>query len=84
MTELELSRVPFKCVCSASWEHEHTLTYSSSDGRLGFCMHTPKKSDGSFGKGRTHYRIDKKVYKSKKKFLEALVDFSPKIIPMYD
>lgn len=77
MTPEELSKIPFRCVCHASWEHEHTMTYLSEDGRLGFCMHTPKLKNGSFGKGRTHYQIDGKVYKSKKKFLEALKDFKP-------
>ena len=82
MTEEELNQVIFKCVGTAAFEHEHTITYSSSDERLGFCMHTPKKEDGTFGKGYTHWRIDKKIYRSKKKFLEALKDFSPKVIPI--
>ena len=82
MTEKEFSKIPFKCVCSGAWEHEHTLTYSDKSGRLGFCMHTPKKPDGTFGKGRTHYRIDRKIYKSKEKFLEALKEFSFKVVPI--
>lgn len=83
MTEEELGKIPFRCVCCTSWEHEHTITYSALDGRLGFCMHTPKKEDGSFARrGYTHYLIDGKVYKSRKKFLEALKDFDNKIIPI--
>lgn len=78
MTEKELATIPFKCVCTAAWEHEHTMTYSALNGRLGFCMHTPKRDDGSFAKrGYTHYQIDGKVYKSRKKFLDALKDFNP-------
>lgn len=78
MTEKELATIPFKCVCTAAWEHEHTMTYLALNGRLGFCMHTPKKDDGSFAKrGYTHYQIDGKVYKSRKKFLDALKDFNP-------
>lgn len=82
MTPEELSKIPFRCVCHAAFEDEHTLTYISDDGRLGFCMHTPKLKHGGFGKGRTHYQIDGKVYKSRKKFLEALKEFNPKIIPI--
>lgn len=78
----ELSKIPFRCVCHAAFEDEHTLTYISENGRFGFCMHTPKLKNGRFGKGRTHYQIDGKVYKSRKKFLEALKDFDPKIIPI--
>lgn len=80
MTPEELSKIPFRCVCHAAFEDEHTLTYISEDGRLGFCMHTPKLKHGGFGKSRTHYQIDGKIYKSRKKFLEALKDFDPKII----
>lgn len=80
MTPEELSKIPFRCVCHAAFEDEHALTYISEDGRLGFCMHTPKLKHGGFGKCRTHYQIDGKIYKSRKKFLEALKDFDPKII----
>lgn len=73
MTEQELSKVPFHLVGHAAWEHEHTLTYSSKDGRLGFCVHTPKGR----GKPYRHWRIDNKIFKSKEKFLEALKDFNP-------
>lgn len=82
MNEEEFNKVAFKCICTTAWENEHTMTFSSEDGRLGFCMHTPKREDGTFRKGYTHWRIDHKVYKSKKKFLEALIDFNPKIIPI--
>lgn len=84
MTIDELNKIEFKCVCSAAFEYEHTLTYTGLDGRLGFCVHTRKKKDGSFAKGGyTHYQIDGKVYKSRRKFLEALENFNSKIIPMY-
>jgi hypothetical protein len=32
MTIDELKAIPFHFVCSAAWEHEHTLTYESIDG----------------------------------------------------
>ena len=82
MTEQELSKIPFKCVCHLAMADEHIATYSDESGRLGFCTHTPQKDEFTFGKGRTHYRIDKKIYKSKKKFLEALKEFSFKVVPI--
>ena len=39
MTIEEIKHIPFHFVCSAAWEHEHTMTYESEDGRLGFCEH---------------------------------------------
>jgi len=77
MTEEELSKIPFKCVCCTAWEDEHTMTYSALDGRLGFCDHTPINGYGEFGKYRRHWQIEGKVYRSTKKFLEALKDFNP-------
>lgn len=77
MTEKELAKIPFRCVGHLALAHEHLLTYVSEDGRLGFCDHTPKRKNGTFGKSRRHYRIDNKTYKSKQKFIEALKDFNP-------
>ena len=78
----ELKATPFYFVCSAAWEHEHTMTYESEDGRLGFCDHTPKRENGDFGRSRRHWKIDGKVYKTKEKFLAALADFNPKVVPI--
>ena len=63
-------------------EDEHTSTYESENGRLGFCDHVPKREDGTFRKGYRYYRIDDKVYKKYDKFIEALKDYSEKIIPI--
>ena len=82
MTIEELKAIPFHFVCSAAWEHEHTMTYESEDGRLGFCDHTPKRKNGDFGRTYRHYHIDGKVYKTKEKFLEALKDYNPNVLPI--
>ena len=83
MTEEELAKVPFQMVANLSMASEHACTYSSKDGRLGFCDHTPVIADfggcQEYGRPKRHWRIDDKVYKSKKKFLEALKDFHPKM-----
>ena len=82
MTIDELKAIPFYFVCSAAWEDEHTMTYESEDGRLGFCDHTPKRKNGDFGKGYRHWHIDGKVYKTKEKFIAALADFNPNVLPI--
>ena len=82
MNKQELANIPFRCVCHMALEHEHIATYSDESGRLGVSVVTPKKDEFTFGKGRTHYRIDEKIYKSKKKFLEALKEFSFKVVPI--
>ena len=46
----------------------------------GFCDHVPRDEYGMVKKGGRairHYMIDGKVYKSKKKFLEAIMDYNP-------
>jgi hypothetical protein len=82
MTQEEFSKIPFRFVCHMSLKDENVATYSDESGRLGFSVVTPKKDEFTFGKGRTHYRIDEKIYKSKKKFLEALKEFSFKVVPI--
>lgn len=79
MTWEELTKVPFHCVSTLAMEDEHCMTYASKDGRLGFCVHTRKKDEFTFGRSHRHWRIDDKVYKSKKKFIEALADFHPEM-----
>ena len=80
MTEEELKKIKFRAVFHMSAAEEHTCTYSDDSGRLGFCDHTPVLADfdgiKEFGRTRRHYRIDGTVYKSYKKFIEALKDFS--------
>ena len=63
-------------------DYDVELTYESEDGRLGFCEHTPKLKNGNFGRTYRHYHIDGKVYKSKEKFLAALADFNPSVVPI--
>lgn len=79
-----LEKMSFKCVCTAAWENEHTMTYKSENGRIGFCTHTPILKNGEFGKTRYHWRIDNKVYKSNKKFLDALDKYKEKIWKLKD
>ena len=77
MTIEELDKVPFRCYSHLSMEHEHTTTYFSPDKRIGFCDHVPRKDGEPYGRSYRHYWLDGKVYKTRKKFLEALADFNP-------
>lgn len=78
MTIEEFIKIPFHMVAHMSMEHEHTCTYESGDGHLGFCDHTKKTGEFTFGRTHRHWRIKDKVYKSKQKFLEALAAYNPK------
>lgn len=62
---------------SMSLSYEHMLSYESVDHipTIGICIHTPVRKDGSFGREYRHYRFNGKVYKTKKKFLEAITAF---------
>lgn len=79
MTPEQFSQVKFRCVCSLSLDSEHILTFSSSNGRLGFCDHTTKKKNGDFSHSYRHWRIDGKVYKNRDKFFEALSDYNDEV-----
>ena len=79
MTEDELKKVKFKWQGHMSLESEYTQAYSSEDGMLGFCDHTPIRKNGDLGRTYRHYRIGKKIYKSKEKFLEALKDYDHQV-----
>lgn len=72
MTIEELNKTPFRFHSHMAMEDEHTTTYFSSDGRIGFCDHVPCKDGEPHGRSYRHYMIDGKVYKSKKNFIEAL------------
>ena len=80
MTEEEVKKIPFHMQTHLAMATEHTCAYVDESGRLGFCVHTPIKKDEygwqEFGKAYRHYRIDGKVYKSYKKWIEALKDFT--------
>lgn len=77
MTIEELEKVPFKFHSHMSMEGEHTTTYFSEDGKIGFCNHVPFKNGEPRGRPYRHYWLNGKVYKSKKKFLEAIKDYNP-------
>lgn len=77
MTDSDLAKIKFKFVMSLSGEYEHYTTYESVDyiPPIGICVHTPVRKNGSFGREYRHYRFNRKVYKTKKKFLEAMTAF---------
>jgi hypothetical protein len=54
-----------------SLDDEHITVYASDDNRIGVCVHVIT-SDGRYGRSYRHYRIDDKVYKNEKKFINDL------------
>ena len=80
MTLKQLKKVPFHLVDSLSMANEHIVTYASSDGHIGFCIHTPKKNDFTFGKPFRTYRIGSNIYETWEAFIEALKTYRPNVI----
>ena len=78
MTEEQIKKISFHFSGHMSMADEHTSTYVSDDGRFAFCDHTKVKEDfegmQEFGRTYRHYMYDGRVYKSWKKFVEALKD----------
>ena len=77
MTYEELKKVPFKVVCHLNMTHEHTVTYISEDGRIGYCDHVKVRGGRPTGKQYRHWRIDGKVYKTNAAFFAALKKYNP-------
>lgn len=77
MTDQDLAKIKFRFVMSMSGEYEHMVSYESVGHipTIGICIHTPVRKDGTFGREYRHYRLNGKVYKTKKKFLEAITAF---------
>lgn len=74
MTKEELRKIPFTFVSHLNMEHEHTSTYVNIDYDFGMCSHTKCVDGIACGRTYIHYRHGNKVYKSLKKFLEAIKD----------
>lgn len=77
MTESDLAKIKFRFVMSMSGKYEHMLSYESVDHipTIEICIHTPVRKDGTFGREYRHYGFNGNVYKTKKKFLEAMTEF---------
>ena len=74
MTDSEIKAIRFKWQSHMSMEGEHTTCYVSECGRFGICEHVPYKDGHPHGRPYTHYRIGNKIYKTKEKFIEALME----------
>lgn len=74
MTLEELNKVPFSFVSHMSGEHKHTSTYINKEYGFAMCTHTKCIEGIACGRTITHYLYNDKVYKSLRKFLEAIKD----------
>lgn len=77
MTEQDLAKIKFRMVSHLNMETLHACTYESVNHVPSFeiCVQTRLRDDDMFGGSYTHYRFNGKVYKTKKKFLEAITAF---------
>lgn len=72
MTDKEIKLINFTSVSHMSMGNEHIVRYNSESGRIGVCHHVPYQNGGQFIRAYTTYRIDDKIYKTKKAFIQAL------------
>lgn len=72
MTIEEFEKIPFHFMSHMSMVDEHTIVYATQDNKFMYCVHQPYKDGQPCGRRYCHYRIGTKIYKSKKKFLEAI------------
>lgn len=72
MTDKEIKLINFTSVSHMSMENEHIVCYNSESGRIGICHHVPYKNGDQFRRAYTTYRIDDKIHKTKKAFIQAL------------
>lgn len=74
MTESDLAKIKFRTVSHLNLGTQHACAYESIDHepKIERCVHTLVKEDGTFGRALAHYRFNGNVYKTKKKFLEAM------------
>lgn len=77
MTDQDLAKIKFRMVSHLNMGTQHACAYVSVDyePRIEMCVHTIVRDDGTFGRAFAHYRFNGKVYKTKKKFLEAITAF---------
>ena len=74
MAKEVLSKVPFRMTWHMNMEHEHCSTYTNKEYGFAMCTHTKCIEGIACGRTITHYMYNDKVYKSLRKFLEAIKD----------
>lgn len=76
MTDQDLAEIKFRKMSHLNLGTQHACTYESVDyePRISVCVHTPVREDGMYGRAFVHYYLNGVVYKSKKKFLEAMTE----------
>lgn len=74
MTGEELAKLPFRMVSHMAAEDFHVATYMNDEYGIVVSKQTRMKDGTVFGRSTVHYMHNGKLYKSKKKFLEAISD----------
>lgn len=77
MTDQDLAKIKFRMVSHLNLSSQHACLYESVgyEPKIYICVHTPVREDGTFGRAFAHYCFNGEVYKTKKKFLEAVTIF---------
>lgn len=78
MTESDFAKIKFRMVLHLNAQSAHICTYASvgHDPAILICVRTLVKEDGSYGRVCRRYRVrGGGVYKTKKKFLDAMTAY---------
>lgn len=72
MTKEELEKLPFRTVSHMAAEDFHVFTYMNDEYGILVSREIRMKNGTVYGRSTVHYMHNGKLYKSKKKFLEAI------------
>ena len=76
MTFEEFQKTPFRFVAHISMTDCHVTTYESEDGRFSYSSYVRFRDGQPYGRSFQHYYIGRKVFRTKKKFIEALAEIN--------
>lgn len=76
MTFEEFNKIPFHSCSHISMTDLHITIYVSDDGRFSYSSYVRFRDGQPYGRSIRHYCIGMKVFKTKKKFIEALAEIN--------
>ena len=76
MTFEEFQKIPFRFVAHINMTDLHITTYVSDDRRFSYSSYVRFRDGHPYGRSIRHYCIGMKVFKTKKKFIEALAEIN--------
>ena len=76
MTFEEFNKIPFHFSSHISMTDLHITIYVSDDGRFSYSSYVRFRDGQPYGRSFQHYYIGRKVFRTKKKFIEALAEIN--------